>query len=90
MKKDSLRYLSKKFGDLPGQGIDAQLAGIKPEGGLRKFTKETSCRFLELVRMPPDVVGLVALVKGLVPKLTLWLVDTSTNHLPEGVAINQE
>lgn len=89
VKKDSLRYLPRKFGKLPGQAIEARLAGIKPEGGLRRFTKETSSRFLELVRMPPDVVGLVAVVRGLATKLTLWLVDTTTNHLPEGVAVNQ-
>jgi len=89
VKKDSLRYLHKRFGDLPGQAIEAKLAGIKPEGGLRRFTEQTSTRFLELVKMPPDIVGLLAVVKGLGPKLMLWLVDTATNQIPEGIAINQ-
>ena len=89
MKKDTLRYLPKRFAQLPGQGIEARLAGIKPEGGLRRFTQATNYRFLQLVKMPPGLVGLVAVVKGFTPKLSLWLVDTSTNDRPEGVAVNQ-
>merc|ERR1719187_635243 len=87
VKKDTLRYLHKKFGQLPAQAIKARLAGIKPVDGLRRWDREVSYRLLELVK--PCQTGLVARVRGRGDRLWLWLTDTFTNDLPAGIVINQ-
>jgi len=87
VKKDSLYYLTTKFARLPGQAIQARLAGIKPGGGRSRYSKESSQRLMSLVKASP--AGHVAVIRGFGERLSLWLVDTSTNDLPEGIAINQ-
>ena len=92
VKKSSLAYLHRRFGKLPGQAFEARLNGIKPAGERRDFTKKTTQRFLELTDVfteDTEYLGLVAVVRGLGETLSLSVVDTCTNDLPQGIVINQ-
>ena len=93
VKKSSLAYLHRRFGKLPGQAFKARLDGIKPAGERRDYTKKATQCFLELTDVfaeNTEYLGLLAMVRGLGERLSLSLVDTCTNDLPQGVVINQE
>lgn len=90
VKESSLAYLHRKFGELPGQAFEARLDGIRPAGGRREFSTKATERFLQLTDIflnSTEYMGLVAVVRGLGEKLSLWLVETCTNDLPQGVVI---
>ena len=92
VKKSSLAYLCRRFDKLPGQAFEARLDGIKPARGRRDFTKEATQRFLQLTDVFTDnteYLGLVAVIRGLGETLSLSLIDTCTNNLPQGIVINQ-
>jgi hypothetical protein len=49
MKKTDLRFMHQDFGEFPIQAIKASLVNIMPAGGAKKWPREVSVRFLELV-----------------------------------------
>ena len=93
VKRNTIRFLPKIFSQLPAQAMRAKLYGIKPAGKLKKWPKTTNLQFLKLVTMPPpNIGGMWAQIKGLPAthdRLVLWLVDTQSNDLPEGIVINK-
>ena len=92
VKKNKLAYLPKRFGKLPGQAFEARLDGIRPAGERCHYSKEAKLRFMKLTDLfvGNKYLGLVAIVRGFGEKLSLTLVDTSTNKLLEGININQK
>ena len=93
VKRNTIRFLPKIFSQLPAQAMRAKLYGIKPAGKLKKWPKTTNLQFLKLVTMPPpNIGGMWAQIKGLPAthdRLVLWLVDTQSNDLPEGIVVNK-
>ena len=93
VKKNSLAYLPRRFGELPGQAFKGRLDGIRPAGEHRNYSKEAKLRFMKLTDVFAEntlYLGLLAMVRGLGEKLSLFLVDTCTNKLPQGIIINQK
>ena len=93
VKKNSLAYLPRRFGELPGQAFEARLHGICPAGEQRHYSKEATELFLKLTNLfdkNTEYLGLFAMVYELGERLSLSLVDTSTNKLPQGININHK
>ena len=93
VKKNSLAYLPRRFGELPGQAFKGRLDGIRPAGEHCNYSKEAKLRFMKLTDVFAEntlYLGLLAMVRGLGEKLSLSLVDTCTNKLPQGIIINQK
>merc|ERR1719318_717459 len=87
VKKDQLRILPGMFRALPSQAIECFLWGVEDRVGMARE------RFRELVERGNMCGGFVAIVKRMEVvdeevKAGLWLVDTTSNSLPDGVSIN--
>jgi len=87
VQRDSLRYLLQQFSDLPCQAIKAKLFGVMPTS--EEWPVEAANRFLQLVAGPSEGGGVLAYVRSVGRELSLWLVDTVTNNLENGIQINQ-
>ena len=93
VKKDTLRFLDKKFSELPAQAIKARLHGIRPTEGAPRWPREATHIFLDLVKKTPNIGGMCAEVRGWdvsLKTLSLDLVDTESNNIPEGIVVNKE
>merc|ERR1719318_1235433 len=87
VKKDQLRILPGMFRALPSQAIECFLWGVEDRVGMARE------RFRELVEKGNMCGGFVAIIKRMEivdeeVKAGLWLVDTASNSLPDGVSNN--
>jgi len=86
VRREELRILPEMFRSLPRQAIECSLWGVEDILGVAKN------RFLELVEIGNRCGGFVAVVKTIgkerEDRVGLWLVDTSSNALPDGMAVN--
>jgi hypothetical protein len=87
VRKDQLRVLPGMFRALPSQAIECCLWGVEDRVGMARE------RFSELVERGNMCGGFVAIVKRMEMvdeelKVGLWLVDTASNSLPDGVSVN--
>ena len=84
-----LRKLPQMFRDLPSQAIECWLWGI--ETGQQDKARGS---FLKLVERGNSYGGFVAIVKsidivaGQGERVGLWLVDTASNPIPDGLSVN--
>ena len=87
--RDEIRVLDIQFTRLPSQAIKSRLASIVPPFDL-EWNKEASKEFFKFIRKAGNL-GMVGLVKGVFLQdkcICLWLYDTMTNDLPNGIQIN--
>ena len=88
VKKEELRSLPRMFRALPRQAIECFLWGVNDES-MQGMARN---RFMELVEMGNSCGGFVAIVKTMGREkgdsVGLWLVDTTSNNIPDGLAVN--
>ena len=73
VKKNSLAYLPRRFGELPGQAFKGRLDGIRPAGEHCNYSKEAKLRFMKLTDVFAEntlYLGLLAMVRGLGERLS--------------------
>ena len=73
VKKNSLAYLPRRFGELPGQAFKGRLDGIRPAGEHCNYSKEAKLRFMKLTDVFAEntlYLGLLAMVRGLEERLS--------------------
>jgi len=90
VRREELRSLPRMFQTLPRQAIECSLWGVKDGDGHTQVKARN--RFMELVELGNSCGGFVAIVKKMGgdrgDTVGLWMVDTSSNNNPDGLAVN--